>query len=96
VAKFQIGIAIEQTRETVVVVEVEAADLKAAERIAEDYVREETHKPFAGALSGLSSWVEWSDGRFTCMGVDHEEPWGNGDYTTDIEVPEDFQKQAQK
>ena len=91
-AKYQVGVGIERQQSTVVVVEVEAHDLAAAETKAVEYVRSLTHLPYGGELSALGSHVEWGDGCFGVEGVDREEDWDGGDYETDIEVPEDFLK----
>jgi hypothetical protein len=90
--KFQVGIGIEQTRSTVIVAEVEADNQDAAEHKAVEYVRALTHLPYGGELSALGRHVEWDDGFFSVTGIDREEPWGDGDYSTDIEVPKDFLK----
>lgn len=85
-AKFLIGVDIEQTRSTTIVVEIEADSLPEAERKAVEGVRQKCYRATDMKHLGVGPHHGWTDESFDALGVNHEENWDSGDYNADLKV----------
>jgi hypothetical protein len=85
--RFKIGVEIEQTRWTVVVVETEASGKQEAERKAVGHVARICTKPDAKKELGIDRFTEWDeDGELSCAGINHDENWDSEDYEPNLKV----------
>jgi hypothetical protein len=85
-AKFLIGVDIEQTRSTTIVVEVEADTLSEAERKAVEGAQQGCYRATDMKHLGIGPYHGWVNEGFAVLGTNHEENWGSGDYKADIRV----------
>ena len=85
-AKFLIGIDIEQIRSTVIVVEVEADSLAEAERKAETGANAACLRARKAQDLGIGQYHEWGGEGFGCLGVNRDENWNSGDWSVDLKV----------
>ncbi len=86
-AKFKVGVEVEQTRWTVVVVEVEAGSMAEAERAAVGRVAQICPRATSREDLGLGPKDDWCDeGGFVCVGPNFDEDWDSGDYEPNIRM----------
>jgi len=84
-ARFTVGVEVEHTRWTVVVVEVEADTKQEAERKAVGHVSTICQTAVDQRELGIGPLDDWSDdGGFSCCGINHDENWE--EYNPDIKV----------
>jgi hypothetical protein len=85
--KFKVGVEVEQTRWTVVVVEVEAASKDEAEHKAVDKVAQICPHATSREELGLGPRDDWCDeGGFVCVGPNRDEDWDSEDYEPNIRM----------
>lgn len=88
-AKFKVGVEVEQTLWTVVIAEVEADTKEEAERKAVGAVGTICQKAKDKSELGIDQFQEWDDeGCFVCCGVNHDEDWNSEEenYEPNIKV----------
>jgi hypothetical protein len=85
-AKFLIGVDIEQIRSTVIIVEVDAETREEAERKAVCGAEAACRKAGMSSNLGIGNFHEWDGDCFSCLGVNSEEDWNSGDYSSDLKV----------
>lgn len=85
-AKFFVGVDIEQVRSTIIVVEVEAETIDEAEKKAINGVHSACLKARKASDLGIGSFHEWDGDGFACLGTNHEENWNSGDWSSDLKV----------
>ena len=85
-AKFLVGVDIEQVRSTIVVVEVEAETVEEAEKKALNGTHQVCLEARRASDLGIGNFHEWDGDCFSCLGTNHEEDWNSGDWGSDLKV----------
>lgn len=84
--KFLVGVEIQKSVSTVVVVETEASSRREAERIAIDVVCHKCIRARQEKELGVGEEHEWGGDCFSCMGVNTDEEWDSGEWSSDIKI----------
>jgi len=85
-AKFLVGVDIEQIRSTIIIVEVDADTREEAERKAVHGAETVCLKANRKEDLGIGNFHEWDGDCFSCFGINREEDWGSGYYSSDLKV----------
>lgn len=85
-AKFLVGVDIEQVRSTIIIVEIEAETIDEAEKKALKGAHSACINARKASDLGIGSFHEWDGGSFDCLGTNHEENWNSGDWGSDLKV----------
>jgi hypothetical protein len=83
--KFKVGVEIERSQTSAIVVQVEAQDLKQAEKLALEYVRQACYGDEIKNISkNLDFFNCWGDDEYSCLGI-----WGESNlelYNIDLDL----------
>lgn len=79
-AKFKVGVDIERTQSTTIVVEVEADTLAEAERKAVAGAQQKCYRATGMEHLGIGPYHEWGDDSFAALGANHEEDWSSDEW----------------
>lgn len=84
--RFMVGVDVERTASTTVIVETEADTLEEAEHKVRNKIQTICSGTPSSRDFGIHSFSEWYDCYFSFAGINHEEEWNSGEWDSDLEL----------